>query len=449
MAISSAAAALGGAVIGGVGSMIGGSTAASGAKDAAATSAAASDRAAQVQQDMYDQTRTDFTPYRGIGDVANPYLQQYVLGGQVQPQGTQGTVQAQTQNAFTPSMTYDQYVAQNYAPTQGVVQPGDSGFVPSSANNWGMTSPGTGDFDTVQNGGLTQTSVPNATPEAERRAAYDAWVTGQTPQQSYQPQQVTGQTGMSPDIARSQGFVNQMGQMNPNINADLDPSRQAMQSLGAMNPNVSVDYNAIVNDPMYQFALEQAQTGQNRNLAQQGMLQSRAGGDALADTGMRVALNERDRIYGQNVDNYNRAYGQGTDQYNMQNALATQQYGVDTGNYNRGYGQLQDQASLSNQLGSQQYNRLMGLSNIGQNAAGQMAANNQNLASGLSSSYMNQGNALAQGQLAQGQIQGSMWANAGNALGYGLNQYNQQQQPAPSNYTAPASNFSNFSLGSY
>ena len=255
------------------------------------------------------------------------------------------------------------------------------------------------------------------------RDEYQSWLASQQPSGA-------GPTGMSPDIARSQAFVDQMGQMDPSIYADLDPSRQAMQALGAMDPNVSADYEAIKNDPMYQFAMQEALRGQNRNLSAQNMLQSRAGADAVADTGMRVALNERDRIYAQNAANYGRAYGQGTDQYNMQNALAQQQYGVDTANYNRGYGQLQDQASMGNQLGGQQYQRLMGLSGIGQSAAGQMAASNQNLASGLSSAYMNQGNALAQGQLASGQIMGSGMANLGNALGYGVQQYNQPQQPS-------------------
>lgn len=59
-----------GVSIGVVGSVAGGLISSSGSKSAAKAAAGASDRAAQVQWDMYDQSRKDMAPWRDVGQSA-------------------------------------------------------------------------------------------------------------------------------------------------------------------------------------------------------------------------------------------------------------------------------------------------------------------------------------------------------------------------------------------
>lgn len=59
-----------------VGSVAGGLISASASNKAAKTQAAAADRAAEVQKEMYEQTREDLTPYRTTGVAANNTLSQ-------------------------------------------------------------------------------------------------------------------------------------------------------------------------------------------------------------------------------------------------------------------------------------------------------------------------------------------------------------------------------------
>ena len=58
------------AAIGAVGAVAGGAMAASGAKKAAKTQAASADRASDIQQANFEQTRKDLTPYKQAGDTS-------------------------------------------------------------------------------------------------------------------------------------------------------------------------------------------------------------------------------------------------------------------------------------------------------------------------------------------------------------------------------------------
>lgn len=75
MAVSTGAAILGGAVIGGAASFLGGKAASKGAKEAARTSAEAQVYGADIQKEMYEQTRTDQEPWRLAGDKALQVIQ--------------------------------------------------------------------------------------------------------------------------------------------------------------------------------------------------------------------------------------------------------------------------------------------------------------------------------------------------------------------------------------
>jgi hypothetical protein len=82
MAVATGTALLGGALLGAAGSIAGGSTAAGAAKDAARTQAGAADRAAQLQNQMFQQQQQYLAPYRQTGYTATPLLE-YLTTGQM------------------------------------------------------------------------------------------------------------------------------------------------------------------------------------------------------------------------------------------------------------------------------------------------------------------------------------------------------------------------------
>lgn len=95
------------AAIGGIGTSLYGSNKASkAAKSAAQTQAAAADRATEVQKEMYDQTRSDFDPFRKTGTNALGRLVGF------NPQSYQGS-QFSYNGSSNPS-----YASQQYQPSQ-------------------------------------------------------------------------------------------------------------------------------------------------------------------------------------------------------------------------------------------------------------------------------------------------------------------------------------------
>jgi len=70
-----------GAALGAIGGIAGGLLGAKGSKDAASTVASASDRAADVQWDMYGQSREDMAPWRQTGEKALNTLSRLVEAG--------------------------------------------------------------------------------------------------------------------------------------------------------------------------------------------------------------------------------------------------------------------------------------------------------------------------------------------------------------------------------
>lgn len=322
----------------------------------------------------------------------------------------------------------------------------------------------------------------------------------------------------SPDLARSQSFVNALGQLGTQIPMGNFGSGQfnvgnfgsGQIGLGAFAPNnmpsatvgqaftpanINVDFAEIQNDPLYQFAKQEALEQNARNLSKGG-LNSSVRQQADADTAMRTALSARDRIYQRDsdnaarawaaqvanygrdsdiygrqyqqqgdvydrsrdrslldyqtgVDNYNRArqdallgYQTNVDNYmrNRDNALLGYQTGVD--NYNRAYGALTDQASLRNQLGNQLFGRLSALTGIGQSAAGQMANVGSNYAT-------NTANALTSGAAQSGlfnsmagNTMGGLYENLGQGAGMMLSQ--PQTVNALANWFGPSPTGTNY-----
>lgn len=100
-----------------IGSVAGGLISSKGAKSAAKTQAAAADRASEVQQGMYDQTRKDLDPYRAAGTSAlgrmigfNP---QAYRGGQFDYNGSSNPNYTSNPFSFNGS---SQYASQGFQP---------------------------------------------------------------------------------------------------------------------------------------------------------------------------------------------------------------------------------------------------------------------------------------------------------------------------------------------
>lgn len=152
--------------------------------------------------------------------------------------------------------------------------------------------------------------------------------------------------------------------------ASRQPDMQYVNRLASMNPNISMNYSQVMNDPFTQELKRQAMEQNARRASAMGLSNSSIRGEWDANSAMQAGLAARDRIYGQNVDNYNRQYGQLTDLNNMTNAA--------NDNY---------------------FNRMSSLAGMGQNAAVNMA--------NIGSNYAN-----AQGNLLTGMAN----AQAGNIL---------------------------------
>ena len=148
----------------------------------------------------------------------------------------------------------------------------------------------------------------------------------------------------------------------------MDTGRQANSSMAdLMGLNGEDGRNrGIANfrtDPGYQFAFGQGQQALERSAAGKGGLYSGRAGTALVN------------------------YGQG---------MADQQYG----NY---------------------YNRLMGMSNAGQNSAARVGASGSAAGSGIGSGYMNAARGIGQASMYGGNAQAGMYQDWGNQINSGMN----------------------------
>lgn len=147
---------------------------------------------------------------------------------------------------------------------------------------------------------------------------------------------------------------------------DLSPYRDAgTNALGAINFELGIgarpeNYSGFQATPGYQWAVDQGQRAIDRSAAASGNLFSGETGKALA------------------------GYGQG---------MANQEYG----NY---------------------FNRLMGMTNLGQNAAAMTGQAAQNYATGASNAFANIGNAQAAGAIGAGNAWGNSLGNIAGILQY-------------------------------
>lgn len=156
-------------------------------------------------------------------------------------------------------------------------------------------------------------------------------------------------------------------------------------------------------NPAYQFQLKQGQQALDRSSAARGMGYSGAQMKASQEYGQGLASQQYDK-------EYNRASGEFGDYYRMagnEYDRASQQY---TNEYNRASGEFSDY-----------YNRLAGLSQGGQQAAGSMANAGSQYANSASNTFGNLSNAQTGILGQQANARASGYAAKANAVTGGLN----------------------------
>lgn len=349
------------AAIGAAGSIVGGLMGADAAESAADTQAAAADRASQAQLEaqrlaieeqrrQYDTSRADLEPWRATGGAALNRLS-YLLGLNVPTGAPQRMTEAQIRAELLPQYTsrttstgYENPVADNPTIQNLLSRVMPDGF--SGQNLPPGWAPGAAALFPSQN---TTESVDYAALDAavarrmaEQQSAYDAWNTQQQ------------QAG---------------------IDAQNDPQYGSLLRRFTMD-----DY---LEDPGYQFRMQQGEQAINRAAAAAGRYDS---GRALKD------LTE------------------------FNSGLASQEFGNAYNRWNL------DQTNI--------YNRLSGLAGTGQQTATQLANLGSNMASNIgnltvaggnamASNYLNAGNAGAAGIIGQA----NAWSNALGGATNALSQY--------------------------
>ncbi len=317
-----------GSAIGAVGGIIGGMMGADASKDAARTQQQAADRATEEQRRQYDQTREDMAPWRDMGGAALNQLG-YLMGIGGYGGGAGGS---QSQNWLTEAQIREQLTPQftSQTPSGG-----------SSYNNrpqYVTVYDGTGnDQDT---GRQVLFSGGQSTASRVDEAGLNAAV-----QQRLQEQQTQRQA--AEEAARKA--------------AESDPAFGSLLRRFTMD-----DY---LEDPGYQFRLQQGEQAINRAAAAAGRYDS---GRALKD------LNE------------------------FNSGLASQEFGNAYNRWNN------DQTNI--------FNRLSGVAGTGQQATNQLAHYGANMTNNIAGNIVGAGNAAAAGQMGAANAWSGALGNTTNAL---------------------------------
>jgi hypothetical protein len=304
-----------GAAIGAAGSIIGGSKAASGQEAAADTAAEGARYSADLQKEMFEQGRTDLTPYSTLGTTASPLLQYLVTG--IMPTMTQSDLNliGQSRSGVDQPMGYDDWYSQSYDPSQ--LEPmRDPGVIDLLDDGQGYFA----ERDTYDSAG----GAPSAS------AQYQTYLSGYPSQDGGD----TDQFALANALARQQS-----------INA-LGEGYQMQES------------------PMYSWQQEQGERALNRQAAAKGLSGSRASLNALSDFNRGLGAQEADKQYGRLLDLTNIGRGMAATGLG-----AGQTYAAGAGNALQGGAQ---QSALYSGMAAQTKGSMY--ENIGQ-GVGQMATN--------------------------------------------------------------------------
>lgn len=227
---------------------------------------------------------------------------------------------------------------------------------------------------------------------------------------------------------------------------------------GVLSPTVptlpgQVDFNFNESDPVYQWKLQQQQEAVNRGLASRGLYNSRPGMDILSDNQMNLISSEADKQFARQQTERNYSAQAAKDTYGMQSSRGDTLYN----RINQQQGTLYDRLlNNATQFDSNNLNQLLQRYNLGQNAysglynwgadmaklgtgaSGSVGQGSIATGQGVANQFGNMGEALAQGNL----LNGNTWSNFYSGLG---NLFNNQQTPqAQQNQQSSYSGFNTY-----
>lgn len=380
MAISTAAAILGSAVIGAGASAISSSKA---AKKAADASNYAADQNAQVNREIYQQTRADLSPYNQAGQAGLAALMQR-LG--LSPTGTTTPAAgngAAANKATGGSAGTSPLAAPTAAPAAG--QPDYAAYYQSNPDLQA-------EYARLQADPATAAQFP--TPESY--AAYHA--------QNFHDRPVPT-VAADPNAPQPTYYQETYAQR---------PDAMPVPQFGDA-PTFSWDPSQIANDPGFKFETQQTTNNVNAGSAARGLLRSGDAAKALQDRLFGVAhtygndyfnraLQQYDRNYANFIDN--RSYG--TNLWNQQQNRADNIFSED-----RGFAANRNDQATSN---------LFGIAGIGQNAAAGTAAAGNVFANNTIANNNQRAATTANAAIANANNVTNLFGSAAGAVGtyYGL-----------------------------
>ena len=331
MAISAGAAILGSTAIGVGGALL--SSKAS--KDAAKSASSSAERTAQIQADliwkMFNITRDDYAPYRGIGLDA---LKQLSPGSF--EKGGGAYVDPEAAKALAPQQSYltnaNQF--QKWNPREHLT-PAQIEQDKAQGGHW--------ENRFIESGGYDSVGKPAGRTLRQ-------WVPAQQVDQAVDQKTArdVGGGGFELHGGQQTGYKRLPGQQPINVPpGGIDPSGEAQKYLDQLE---DLTFELDENDPIYQWRKKEGEKTINAALAARGLHDSRVAVNRLSDYDMALQSDETDRQFNQN---YLRKYGQTMDLFNMASNIGAKKYGKQLDLANLGYGATAGSASSATAAGNQ------------------------------------------------------------------------------------------------
>lgn len=457
MAIGTAAAIIGSAVVGAGASALSSRSAANKAADA---SKYAADQNAQVSREIYNQTRTDLAPYNQAGQGA---LSALMVRLGITPMNAQG---APPPSSYGAPATQQAPAVQGGYNASGKAAGGPAGVTPAqpipgrddalqvgrptpspiapTAIPGAQGTPGGGiDYarlmqerpDVVAEAQKVLAQADRNSPEFTRlgldrgvEGFIDWWSQNKPAEDTYTPPRVAGTPGGAPGAGQvpagqtPQYFQETYAQRPDALAAPTFERPQALQAPGAF----SWDPSQIANDKGFQFETRQTTDNVNAGSAARGLLRSGDAAKALQDRLFGVAhtygndyFNRATGAYDRNQDAYRFAQGR-----QDANFIDDRSYGTNLWNtqQNRNDNIFSEDRGFQAGRFDQGTANLFGLVGSGQNAAAQQGNAGNVFASNVINSNNQRAAGVGNAALTNGQNMTNLFGSAAGALGtyYGM-----------------------------
>lgn len=224
-----------------------------------------------------------------------------------------------------------------------------------------------------------------------------------------------GLSGYSADNVQT-GEFNQSYPGGQYQNAAFTGSYNAPAPMANFDPNTATAQQLSADDPGYRFRLNEGMNALQNSWAATG-LSGGAAAAAAQQYGQGMASQEYQNAYQRAATSYGlnqQTYGQ-----NMANSMNQYNTGLTAYQANTGNNLQQYQTNYNTyqQDQTRRYNQLASLAGYGQTATNQLASSGNMAAQNVGNLMTQQGNALAAGSAAQGNIWGGLASGLGNTFG--------------------------------